>query len=382
MQPAGSCHAAWTLAATPFTNPPAAVVTSVSALSPHDVWFAGRAGYGDPQVLRWDGRSVAEPSAQIPPILLMPAEEGLSQFGYGGSFDSDTDGWVLATPAALAFTGMADIATAEHWHDGRWTMTPLAVSPSPATKGVQLAGIAALSPADAWAVGAFYQAPGPSPVSIGALIEHWDGISWTIVPNPASARPDAQLHALTAVSPTDIWAVGYQAGSSTGSIVPLVEHWDGSTWSVIPAPAGNQPSGLLAVSAAGGGVWAAGAQTQPGTTSTAIPLIEHWDGTAWNVQSLPDTGNSKLQAIYAASPNDVWAGGQFASGLTDVFLHWNGRTWTTLLVPGPQEFGLSYQYTAIGGTGPHDIWAAGTAVNGVATAVIAHLGCGAGGQGR
>jgi hypothetical protein len=207
---------------------------------------------------------------------------------------------------------------------------------------------------------------------IGALIEHWDGTAWTIAAKPASARPDGTLFGLTAVPPGDIWAVGYQAGTSTGSTVLLVEHWNGARWSVIPAPADHQASALYAISVGRGGAWVAGDQTRPGSTDTASRLIEHWDGTSWTAQRLPAGGNSKLDAIYAASPEDVWVGGLFAQGLTNAFPALGRPLLDRRAIPGPQEYGLSYQVSAIDGTGPDDIWAAGSA-NG--STLIAHLGC-------
>jgi len=364
-------------------------VLSVSALSAHDAWFAGL--NGDPDLSdfnanawQWNGRSVKPPSAQIPDLPLTSARPGAAnQLAGPGSFDSDTDGWVL-TSIPGTINPLISFDTAEHWHGGRWTLTPTAVSPHPATVGLMLSDVAALSPANAWAVGGFYQVgPGiePGAVPIGALIEHWNGTFWSIVPNPASSQPSTTLLGLTAASPTDIWAVGYQAGAgSSGSIVPLAEHWDGTAWSIVPVPAGNQISDLYAVSVAGGQAWAAGGQVEPGTQNTSVPLIEHWDGRAWTVQQLPDAGNSLLRAIYAASPDDVWASGLFAvqAGLTDVFLHWDGHTWTTVPLPGPREWDLSYDVSAIGGTGPDDVWATGLASSETdldAFPLLAHLSC-------
>lgn len=380
---ATSCPARWALL--PASSLPAGPLMgsaqSLSMLSSRDAWISAFGPIGSQLVLHWNGSSIGSP-AQVPEFPLALANWAFSQFGGPGSFDSDTDGWVLATPTIFAFNGVASIGTAEHWHGGRWTMTPLAVSPQPGTEGVKPNAVAALSPSSAWAVGGFYAAgPGiPAGTSpIGALVEHWDGTSWDIVPNPASAQPSATLNGLTVVSSADIWAVGYQAGSGSDSIVPLVEHWDGTRWSVIRVPAGNQRSGLFAVSAAGGQVWAAGDQTEQGTADTAVPLIEHWDGTAWTVQHLPDVGNSKLLAIYTASPDDVWAGGMFPpfAGIRDVLLHWDGHAWSTVPVPGPGEYGRTYEVLAISGTGPGDVWMAGLAadVDSVEYTLLAHLSC-------
>lgn len=369
---ASVCRPAWRLAARPrVPGGPVALsqalagINSVTALSARNVWFSGSLDGQSvqPWVLRWDGKMV-KPARQVPRLPL----DG--QDGGAGSFDSAADGWVLASNAGATPAGMGvhdpGFATpyAERWHGGRWTMTPLAASPHPRTTGTMLTGVSSVSPANSWGVGLFYQAKpgvvvGTAPT--GALIEHWDGISWSIVPNPASARPGAELSALTVVSPANIWAVGREQ-NATGTVVPLAEHWDGRSWRVLPVPAGSAPSAFYAVSAHGSGdVWAVGDQTKPGTKNVAAPLAEHWDGRSWAVADLPDVGNALLTGVYAASPADVWATVYTPAAVPAVFLHDNGGTWAAIPAPGPQAYGLLYYYAGIDGTGPRDIWAVGTA---------------------
>ena len=106
-------------------------------------------------------------------------------------------------------------------------------------------GIDALSPDDAWAVGEYSHvldsvSPGPNgPVVVSApLALHWDGSVWRLVPAP---DPDLQTEEpfisggsdfadVAAVGPNDVWAVG--RGGNYG----LVEHWDGSGWNVVASP--------------------------------------------------------------------------------------------------------------------------------------------------
>ena len=83
---------------------------------------------------------------------------------------------------------------------------------------------------DVWAVG--------ESSARGALILHFDGTSWSVVPNDPPIA-DSALLAVVPVGPQDVWAVGY-AGDGT-----LTERWDGSTWSVVTSPNGVQPSSVL-----------------------------------------------------------------------------------------------------------------------------------------
>jgi hypothetical protein len=83
---------------------------------------------------------------------------------------------------------------------------------------------------------------------------------------------DSFLNGITAVSANDIWAVGSSHKSSGGSAT-LIEHWDGTGWTIISSPnpgtASNSLSGVTALS--DGTVVAVGSQTNQGTGGT--PLI-------------------------------------------------------------------------------------------------------------
>jgi hypothetical protein len=401
-QAADSCTT-WQTVAAPvppgFTSPAssdsAAFVSSVSVLPGQDVLFNGtdfaHGVFEDPWLLRWNGRSVSMPSQ----VSNVPSLEGTLPYG-SGSFDSGNDGWILRTGQSLDQFD-PDIAMAEHWTGGHWTLTPMAVSPDPAHKGIRFNDIAAVSPDNAWAVGALY-AVGPGNLfgltAVGALIEHWDGTSWSIVPNPAAGQRGAVLNGISVVSPSDIWVAGQQGNPDQASQAerkPFIEHWNGSTWSIVAVPAVGSSSWLEGVSGdSGTDAWAVGYHAKSGT-STFVPLIEHWNGTSWTAVSLAATltGLNGLVSVYAASPDDVWAtegGAQYvpdgvnAVTAPNVFLHWDGSTWTTVPGPGPREDGLGYTYLAIAGSGPGNVWAVGTVTLGYPSGdqypLIARLGCG------
>jgi hypothetical protein len=102
-------------------------------------------------------------------------------------------------------------------------------NPSSSING--LSGVAASASNDIWAVGYYIDD------TLGlyqTLIEHYTGSAWSVVasPNPGYTN---QLTGISLLSSTNIWAVGYQNTTSTGPQVSLVEHWDGSQWSVVPS---------------------------------------------------------------------------------------------------------------------------------------------------
>lgn len=412
----GACTS-WQIVTTPpvpgLGSPPANSIEglfSVSALPHGGAWLSGQTFIGGQTsqgqngglptqlwALGWNGSSLT----QLPQPADLPAAGPGINVAYDGttlpgSFDSGTDGWqIMGYPSNFMPIFDSETTFAEHWHHGFWTLTPMAVSPHPATEGIAIRAVAAVSPSDAWVAGTLYAIGsgnlfGATPV--GTVIEHWNGTSWSIVPNPAQGRNGAGLQALAVASPSDIWAAGFQDEATGQTQRPLTEHWNGTAWTVVPAPAGQGMSALAAISADGpGDAWAVG--NQNGTSFSGPPLVEHWNGRVWATVSLPAAISSALtaefatlDAVYAASPSDVWAGlgggvpssSPAAAQATGDLAHWDGSNWS--LVPtGPQEAGLQYSFSALSGTGPDDVWAAGTVSDGnLGLPLAARLSCDSG----
>ncbi len=118
-----------------------------------------------------------------------------------------------------------------------------------------LGGLAALATNDVWVVG------GQSKNNaLATLTAHWDGKDWTVVSSP-NLTQENELRAISAISSTDIWAVGCTAcGADIGvNQTGVIEHWDGKQWTINPSPLigrGVSPFGVLAFSS--GGVYVSG----------------------------------------------------------------------------------------------------------------------------
>ena len=155
----------------------------------------------------------------------------------------------------------------QHWNGTKWSIVP---SPVFNTNVDFLESVSAISATDIWAVGSFTipNAEG-SPYQNATM--HWNGTSWSIVTSP---QPDEWLDILTsvtAISTNDVWAVGL-IGTGTGYEAPETLHWDGSSWSVVPVPGGSQSTELLGVAAVSStDVWAVGE-----TASGKKTLIERF----------------------------------------------------------------------------------------------------------
>jgi hypothetical protein len=366
--PNGGCIPTWKAVAAPPGNN--AALLSISALSANDVWFGGVGrifNWLDTKSFHWDGKAVGEvrpPEARFTGVNDWNPGSGVS------SFSSDADGWSL--------TYFNEVQYADRWHGGRWTQTPMAVSSDPYNVSLQPSTVATISATDAWAFGENRVPRQAFDGNLGALIEHWDGIRWSVIPNPASSTKVSVLRASHVFSATDILAVG-RTTDADGNGIPLVEHWDGTRWSVVPIPSSTSLSSLFGIGASGpNDVWVVGNQLMPGSTTLAAPLAEHWNGVTWSVVTMPDLGNAKLTSVYASGPSDVWATIE-GVGLSNVLLHWDGTAWTTVQLPGAQEVGNAYVLWAVNGSGPHDVWVAGEVFNNYAISYvpyIVHLSCG------
>ena len=215
--------------------------------------------------------------------------------------------------------------------DGTWQVVP---SPH-VGRSSYLEDVSADSATDAWAVGGWSGAIGYD----RTLVEHWDGLTWTVVSSPSPGPLYSLLTDVVALSPTDVWAVGIQAGVNTTHT--LVEHWDGTLWSVVPSvDVGNGENDLFGVTAFGtDDVWAVGQQF---STQGSL-LIEHWDGASWTrtpASYRPNSSGAFLGVAGAAS-NDVWAVGNsttIGGGPTRTLAeHWDGTAWTIVPTVNPRK---------------------------------------------
>src|SRR6266704_1836448 len=202
--------------------------------------------------------------------------------------------------------------------------------PSPGTQDNELNGVAVLSACDAWAVGTTRNSGGASQT----LIEHWDGSSWTVVPSPSPGTAVSELSAVRAVSASDAWAVGdYSDGA--GSNQTLILHWNGTAWKKVPSPNPGSFSFLADVAAtSAGNAWAAG---KLGTPAGDRTLILHWNGTTWTRVPSPNPGASDdLTSVAATSASSAWAAGFTSGGSAQaLILHWDGTKWARMTSPAP-----------------------------------------------
>jgi hypothetical protein len=174
-----------------------------------------------------------------------------------------------------------------------------------------------------------------------------DGTAWTSMPIVSPGGPRLELDGLACLSPNDCVLVGGYEGGSPDVESVLVERWDGTNWTVVPAPAGRQGrfNALHAVTCTSPDSCVA-VGTSHGSSDAS--LVYEWDGVEWRSIAHPSTGTG-LDGVACASPGSCIAVGPAGSALAST----NG-TWarTRTAVP-PNDTGALPDLTGItyvGGT--------------------------------
>lgn len=216
---------AWSVVPSPNPSTQGDNLTGVAAISATNAWAVGYFENNaqsalQPLILQWNGTAWS-PFPKIPNIgMIVDAITARSA----------SDIWVVGTDAATT-TNLA-----LHFNGTQWSLTPNA---SFSSSQQLINGVAASAANDAWMVGSF------APNVVGAFLQplalHWNGKTWSMVPTPNPSPFDNRLRAVAAISTSDVWAVG-QANSTNGlNLVTLIEHWNGTQWSIVSSP--NIPDG-------------------------------------------------------------------------------------------------------------------------------------------
>lgn len=225
--------------------------------------------------------------------------------------------------------------------------------------GTHLSDMAALSSSDIWSVGSYLMNGGST---THTLIENWNGYQWSIVPHSRDIGNDG-LSGVAAVSATDVWAVGDALISYPFHYKALIEHWDGTQWSLVhspsPSPEGGSLASVSAISA--NDIWAVGTSYKDGRTK--YTLAEHWNGTQWSIVPTPDPGiySNLLTSVVALASNDVWAVGSSIPS-APLAEHWDGTQWSVVNPPLLNKY-FSSSFTSVTALSSHNVWAVGWGSN-------------------
>jgi Phosphoesterase family len=190
----------------------------------------------------------------------------------------------------------------EHFDGAVWSVIP---SPSPGALQNILYGVAAISDSDVWAVGAEEDSSG----LWHTLTEHWNGAQWSVVTAVDAGANGNQFYAVKALASNNVYAVGQQSGAGFPNQA-LIEHWNGKSWSVVSSPADASASALpLGVTATASSLTLVGEQetdTAPYTNYVAAGAPS-----SLSIQTTPNAGagENDLFAVETAADGSTWAVG-------------------------------------------------------------------------
>jgi hypothetical protein len=230
------------------------------------------------------------------------------------------------------------VALVEHSDGSHWTVQP-APNPPGANSETSLNGVSCPSPSDCTAVGDHQDAIGDD----FTLAEHWDGSHWTIQHSPTlNSHAGGTLLGVSCPSPSDCTAVGFYI-SRTGNGVTLVEHWNGSHWTIQPSAnlPGDYYNILNGVACPSPSACTAVGYSFANGSGNDSALIEHWNGAHWTIQHDPAPATTgSLRGVSCPSPSDCTAVGYTGEGNDAPMVeHWNGSHWTIQPSPNPPDGG-------------------------------------------
>jgi hypothetical protein len=212
----------WTRQPTPSPGVDSAL-SAVTATSSSNAWAVGT--YGPPThertlVLHWNGRKWTE---QQSPQGTNTGRYSSNALG-GTDALSPSSAWAVGASAVAPPPGNSQ-GLVLRWDGRRWQRQSIP-SDSSRKANTSLAGVAATSADNAWAVGEFFTWRFRSANPFGntpsrTVILHWNGMSWQRQPSPNLGRADNVLSGVAASSPTNAWAVGYRNGRTSQ---PLILH--------------------------------------------------------------------------------------------------------------------------------------------------------------
>jgi hypothetical protein len=263
-------------------------------------------GRGVPLSEVWDGSGWS--------VVRAPAPEGARTAQFFGIA-------CLAVNACTA-VGSSTLGTlVETWDGSTWSIVP---TPNPRGRGSSvLRGIACTEHSKCVAVGD-HGIREPGHRAIRPLIERWNGTEWSIETGAAGGS------SLTSVAcPADDTCMAVGRGNGTA----FAEAWDRSGWRATDARTRAALSGVACPSATG--CYAVGSRflSKP-------PVIEHWDGSAWKVMPVDWPANlfpMRLDAIECSSSDKCLAVGFgsrfFHRELGTLVARWNCSAWSVPRTP-------------------------------------------------
>ena len=189
------------------------------------------------------------------------------------------------------------------------------------------------------------------PSDQGGYALHFDGSQWTTMQMPAEYNYRQQALSIYSAAVDDVWVVG-EAGDSRADYRSYVQHWDGSSWELVPTPFQNDQL-VFFTSIAGSSssdIWVTG------HINFSQDLLMHWDGSSWTVYDGPV--DQPLDFLVVPAAGNSWAA-PYSQAPGSPFFYWDGAQWTdggTVDVPGA----VTVNWKGMSQAGGCDVWVVGS----------------------
>ena len=164
------------------------------------------------------------------------------------------------------------------------------------------------------------------------IIERWNGSSWSVVPSPNPGAAST-LNAVACMSSTDCFAVG-EAGTN-----PLAERWNGTSWKIAALPTTAGAGVLNAITCPSAtNCFAVGTLISISDDASGT-LVERWNGANWSLAPSPNSSgayNTLSDVSCTSSSNCMAVGGSqtfFRDNRRTLAQRWNGSTWVVVSSP-------------------------------------------------
>lgn len=260
--------------------------------------------------------------------------------------------WIIVA-TTFAFGSATQAASAQSWS--------IEASPSvPGATATQLSAVSCPSASFCVAAGSY----GTSGGGGGVFAELWNGVSWSVqkLPVPTGSSFPA-ITGVSCPSASFCLAIGWATSFSQvqGSVTsPLVEMWNGNTWTAhtIPTLPEAANMSLDAVACLSSSFCEAVGSYEPNTNqgqqTPELPLAEQWNGAAWTPQTsfVPTPASqAQLSSVSCTSQTECTAVGiqnstpaepptTMGTGSTYA-ARWNGAVWTSEPTTDPPDATLA-----------------------------------------
>ena len=291
----------WSVVPTPNVGSGGSRLEAVYALSSNDVWTVGESNASG--IASGDDTLIEFYNGSAWSVVPSPNPGNDGDFLTAVTALSTNDVWAIGWYDNPLSDSLAPLIL--HWNGSVWSLVTKGV---PTGGDIILEAVTAVSKNDIWAVGDTGEETN--------FEMNWNGSSWAnfyFASFPTGGQES--LHGVAAVNNSSVWAVGSYAPTEFAELQTLIVHWNGHEWKKVSSPDVdayfNELYGVAVVKSMD--IWAVGlAYTKNGLSFHT--LIEHWNGSAWSIVKSPNVMSAdELDSISLSGPTTLWSAGTYDS---------------------------------------------------------------------